>query len=149
MGSNPIPSASLNTHPNQPAPLFRSVCLMSYNEDLAERLRAKLLSDKSITEKRMFGGVCFLHEGKMLCGILNDDIIVRVADSGALMTEPHVRPFDFGGRPMKGFLYVAPAGYETDQMLETWIGRCYTYVGTLTSKPSRRKSRRPPHPRAP
>ena len=123
---------------------------MAYNEDLAERLRAKLLSGKSITEKRMFGGVCFLHEGKMLCGILNDDIIVRVADSDAFLAEPHVRPFDFSGRPMKGFLYVAPAGYETDQMLESWIERCYAYVGTLASKPSRRrKNPKSPHPRAP
>jgi TfoX/Sxy family transcriptional regulator of competence genes len=51
---------------------------MAYNEDLGERLREKLLSDKNIAEKRMFGGVSFLLNGKMTCGVLQDNLVVKV-----------------------------------------------------------------------
>jgi len=118
---------------------------MAYNEDLGERLREKLLSDKNIAEKRMFGGVSFLLNGKMTCGVLQDNLVVKVdpADSDAFLAEPHVRPMDFTGRPMKGFLYVAPDGYASDEMLDVWVERSLTYARTLKSKPSRKKNLKP------
>jgi len=61
----------------------------------------------------MFGGIAFLIDGKMACGVLKDDIVLRVdpADALKLLKKPGIRPMDFTGRPMKGFLYAGPKSY--------------------------------------
>lgn len=109
---------------------------MVYSTFLAERLRKLLNHRQGITEKAMFGGISFLLQGKMFCGVLKDDLVVRVdpKESNKLLKKPNVRPMDFTGKPMKGFLYVSQKGYDTDEKLKGWIHRCFTYVSSLLQK---------------
>jgi TfoX/Sxy family transcriptional regulator of competence genes len=115
---------------------------MAYDEALAERVRSAVGRRAGVTEKRMFGGIAFLLGGKMFCGVANDDLMVRVGpdrheDS---LAQPHVRPMDFTGRPMKGYVYVGPPGTRTESAVRKWVERATTFVATLpaASGPQRR-----------
>ena len=94
----------------------------------------------------MFGGVCFMLDGKMVVGVIHDDLMVRVGkeDYAAALKRPHLRPMDFTGRPLTGFLYVAPAGIKTAKQLGNWVHRCLDYVASLP--PPKRKKRPPRKP---
>ncbi|SRR6266566_6866339 len=78
---------------------------MAYGEKLADRLCRALSRRGGISEKKMFGGLAFLLGGKILCGIVKDDLMVRVGPRrySEALGRPHVRPLDFTGRPMRGF----------------------------------------------
>jgi TfoX/Sxy family transcriptional regulator of competence genes len=109
---------------------------MAYNEDLAERVRRALRDDHDVTEKRMFGGLAFLLRGHMCVGISNDDLMVRVGPAAYnnLVRQPHARPMDFTGKPMKGFLYVASTGLASDFDLLRWVNHGVGYTRTLPFK---------------
>jgi hypothetical protein len=109
---------------------------MAFSEALAERIRKRLARRKNVEEKKMFGGVGFLLNGNMLVGVWKESLIVRLdAEEGeAAMLEPHVKPFDITGRPMKGWLLLEPAGVEGDAQLSGWIGRALKFVATLPAK---------------
>lgn len=109
---------------------------MAFDEGLAERIRDLLRDERGITERRMFGGLAFMHNGHMFVGIIADTLMARVGPQGyaeALM-QPRVREMDFTGKPMKGYVYVDPAGFESDAALERWVGRCQAFVRTLPPK---------------
>ena len=109
---------------------------MAYDEGLATRIR-ELLGDRlGVTEKRMFGGVAFLLDGNMACGVHGDELIVRVAAerAEAALAEPGTRPFDLTGRPMKGWLLVGPDAYAEEDDLRRWVDRGVAYAGTLPPK---------------
>ncbi len=111
---------------------------MAYDEGLAERIRG-LLDDRSdVLEKRMFGGIAFMVRGHMAIGVVKDDLMVRVGPEAyeALVRQPHARRMDFTGRPMKGFLYVASSGLETDAALQSWVGHGVGYAASLPAKAS-------------
>ena len=84
----------------------------------------------------MFGGLCFMVQGNMCCGILQDDIMVRVgADAHAdALAQPHARPMDFTGKAMKGMVYVGPEGLEGDDDLEGWVQRGLSFTLSLPAK---------------
>jgi hypothetical protein len=109
---------------------------MAYSKSLAARTRQLLLMHKGITEKKMFGGVCFLLRGNMLVGIWRDSLIVRLGpeQGETALTEPHVRPFDITGRAMRGWVMVEPDGLDTDLQLSRWIDRATNFVVTLPAK---------------
>ena len=67
------------------------------------------------------------------CGIAGDDLMVRVGPDGyeAALARQHVRPMDFTGRPMKGYVFVGPRGLRTGQALEKWVDRAAAFVATL------------------
>jgi hypothetical protein len=120
---------------------------MPYDERLAERIRRVLASHKNISERKMFGGIAFLVDGKMCVGVVNDELMVRVGKSGhtdALKKE-HTRPMDFTGRPMSGFVYVAPAGVARGAALERWIAAGVT--GAEAAVPTRRRPAKPRPPK--
>ena len=96
---------------------------MAYDEQLAARVRDILKESTGITEKKMFGGLCFLLDGKMICGVRNDDLIAKIGKDNheKVAKLKHVRPFDFTGKPMKGIVYVALAGLKTKKELAEWI----------------------------
>jgi len=102
---------------------------------------------RALVEKDMFGGLAYMSQGKMFAGILNSDLVVRVgpeANDNALK-EPHTRPMDFTGRPMKGYIYVSPDGVKTPAQLRTWLIRGLTFVASLP--PTKRNvARRTPKP---
>jgi TfoX/Sxy family transcriptional regulator of competence genes len=109
---------------------------MPYSKSLAARVRYLLDQRRGVTEKRMFGGVAFLHFGNMLVGVWQDSLIARVGPQAAdeALEHPHVRPFDVTGRPMRGWLMVDPDGIDSDQQLATWIERAFEFVVTLPPK---------------
>ena len=77
---------------------------MAYNKELAARVRTALVDSSAITEKKMFGGLSFLLGGKMCCGVIDDNLVVRVGPDGYedALAQPNARPMDFTGRPMAG-----------------------------------------------
>ena len=85
---------------------------MAYDEALAERIRALLAGRDAVTERKMFGGIAFMVGGNMACGVIHDDLMVRVGPDAhdAALAEPHARPMDFAHRPMRGMVYVDPDG---------------------------------------
>jgi TfoX/Sxy family transcriptional regulator of competence genes len=103
---------------------------MPYNEALADRIRTLLEGRPGVEEKKMFGGLSFMVDGQMCCGVLKDDMVARVDsnDFDELIARPHVRPFDFSGRPMVGMVYVASAGLSSDKTLREWVQRALDYV---------------------
>ena len=105
---------------------------MVYDEALAQRIRTALLTVPQVDEKKMFGGITFMVSDQMCCGVLKDELIVKVGPDGfdQLVAQPHVRAFDFSGRPMVGMVYVAQAALGSDAALQTWIDRGVEFVRT-------------------
>lgn len=106
---------------------------MVYNEKLASMVREIIHEKRNISEKKMFGGLAFMLNGKMFCGIVKDDLMVRTGPENyeKALNKPHTRPMDFTGKPMKGFVFVAPQGCKTTKALSEWIGLGLDYVSRL------------------
>jgi TfoX/Sxy family transcriptional regulator of competence genes len=96
---------------------------MAFDEALADRIRRSLAARDDVEERRMFGGIAFMVAGRMACGVIHDDLMVKVGRDGhdAALAQPHTRPMDFTGRPMRGMVYVSPAGIESDADLARWV----------------------------
>ena len=110
-----------------------------FDEKLASRIR-KVLEDRGeIVERRMFGGLAFLRRGHMCCGILGDQLMVRVGPESHedALSQPYTRPMDFTGRPMRGMIYVSPEGLRTEKALRHWVDRGLQFVGGLPEKKNR------------
>ena len=108
---------------------------MAYNLKLAERIRSEL-NGIPVVEKKMFGGVGFLLNGNLACGVNKNDLIVRVDPEKhtGLLKKPHVRPFDMTGRPMKGWLVVEAEGVKTDKQLGRWLKEGVEFASMLPEK---------------
>jgi TfoX/Sxy family transcriptional regulator of competence genes len=109
---------------------------MAFDEGLAERIRSVLDTRSDVDDRKMFGGIAFLVAGNMACGVMRDDLMVRMEpdDAEALESEPGVRRFDMGGRPMKGWLLVAPEATADDGDLERWVRRGEAFAAALPPK---------------
>jgi len=109
---------------------------MPYNEKLAERIRTITKSKHNITERKMFGGLCFMLSGNMCCGVQQESLMVRVGPEQyqQCLAEPHAREMDFTGRPLKGMLYITAEGIRDDQALLDWLGLSVQYVASLPPK---------------
>lgn len=109
---------------------------MSYDEYLADRIH-KIMTERGVLfeEKKMMGGLCFMVEGKMCCGIHFDKkkdtdlLMARIGESAYedALTKSNCHPMDFTGRPMKGFVFVTPEGFDEDEELEYWIDLCLAF----------------------
>src|SRR2546428_9318657 len=106
---------------------------MAYDEALADRIRRAVGPRPDVTEKKMFGGLAFVLDGKMFCGIVKDDLMVRVGPEryGAALAEDHVRPMDFTGKPMNGYVFVGPSGCRTEKAIKKWVDQGAAFVATL------------------
>lgn len=109
---------------------------MAASKLLVERIRHVLSRRRGITEKKMFGGVCFLLNGNMLVAVWNDSLIARLGVERAeiALTEPDIREMDLTGRPMKGWIIVGQDGIDSDQQLTRWIDLSLTFVRSLPAK---------------
>jgi len=109
---------------------------MAYDEDMAYRIRAVLAGQEGVTERKMFGGLAFMVNGHMCCGLTKGDLMVRVGPEQheEALAQPHAREMDFTGRPMRGMVSVDPAGYETDEALQAWVDRGLAFVTSLPPK---------------
>ena len=117
---------------------------MAFDEVLASRVRKILHERADLVEKHMFGGVCFMIRGRMVCGIIDDALMVRLdpAEADRFADDAHVRPMDFTGRPMRGYLFVDAEGLASPRSLTTWVERCVSHVETMPVKRTKSTQRR-------
>ncbi len=114
---------------------------MAFDEKLAKRIDSVVSRKRGVTQKKMFGGMAFMLDKKMFCGVLGNNFVARIGPEQAAneLKSPNVTPMDFTGRPMKGYVYVAPAGTNTDAKLHRWIDLCVSFVSDLTPRKKSRK----------
>jgi TfoX/Sxy family transcriptional regulator of competence genes len=118
---------------------------MAYSEELATKVRTALKAHKNnLEEKKMMGGLTFMLNGKMCCGILKDDLMLRISPEQYedALKRPHAREMDFTGRPMKGFVFVAPRGYESAKDLKYWVNLAVDYNEILKKAPVKKKPKK-------
>jgi len=108
---------------------------VAYDETLAARVRDAMGPEPALTERKMFGGIAFMLGGHMFCGIVGDELMLRLGREGAdaALERAHVRPMDFTGRPLAGMVFVGPAGLR-GPALGRWVARAVAYVRTLPPK---------------
>ena len=109
---------------------------MAYDEGLAQRLREALADESGLTERRMFGGVAFMLDGNMAVGVSGDELMVRTGPDRVdeALARPHARIFDLSGRPMKGWVLVAPQGTADDADLADWLELGVSFARSLPPK---------------
>ena len=109
---------------------------MAYDEVLAERIARLLKGKKRVVQKQMFGGVCFLWNGHMCCGVAGEQLVVRVGPERyeSVLQKRDVTPMDFTGRPLRGFVYVMPQGLRSRAALKMWIDLSLRYAESLPAK---------------
>lgn len=109
---------------------------MAYDQGLAQRMREELDQIPNLSEKEMFGGIGFMVNGNMACGVNKEEMIVRVGPENydQALKKPHTRVFDFTGRPMKGWVVIAPEGYESDVDLKYWVEQGVSFAQSLPEK---------------
>ena len=109
---------------------------MAYDESVAQRIRGLIDPALPVAEKRMFGGLAFMHRGHMFIGVVKSELMVRVGPDAyqECLSLPHARPMDFTGKPMKGFLYVGDTHRLPDEALRGWLQRGLRFVASLPPK---------------
>jgi TfoX/Sxy family transcriptional regulator of competence genes len=110
---------------------------MAYDEDLANRIRELLASERGVEEKRMFGGLAFLVNGNMSVAVSGQGgLLVRVPpeDTDKLLQRTHVSPMVMAGREARGWLRVDAGGAQTKRQLQSWVTRGVGYARTLRPK---------------
>lgn len=121
---------------------------MAYDAFTADRIR-QFLSDQAVDyyEKAMFSGLCFMVEDKMFCGIHFDKkketdlLMARIGPDAEAEARkrPGCLPMDFTGRPMKGYVFVTPDGYDLDRDLEYWMQLCLAFNPLAKASKKRKK----------
>jgi TfoX/Sxy family transcriptional regulator of competence genes len=109
---------------------------MPFDQSLAQRIRAELNKPPDLQEKKMFGGVAFLVQGNMACGVHGQALIVRVGPQRyeEALSQPYTKPFDLTGRPMSGWVMVTAQGYETESDLRSWVRKGVEFARSLPAK---------------
>jgi hypothetical protein len=110
---------------------------VAYDQQLADRIERLLVTHTPVTTRRMFGGLAFLVDGHMCCGVVGSELMARVGPDAyrRALAEEHARPMDFTGRPMRGFVFVAEPGIRDEEALGAWLERCVDFVRSLPPKP--------------
>ena len=117
-------------------PLWGLALNVAFDEGLAERVRDLVGSKEGLSERKMFGGLCFLLSGNMSFGVVGSELMVRVGPDAypAALDLPYAREMDFTGRSMRGMVFVSEDGISEDEDLEEWLRRGMAFAGSLPSK---------------
>lgn len=109
---------------------------MAYDSGLADRVRLILERRGGFSECKMFGGVAFMINGHMCCGVTKTDLVLRLPPDAvsAALRRPHTRPMDFTGKPMKSMVFVDALGSDSDDTLREWVESALAFVRTLPPK---------------
>ena len=109
---------------------------MAYDEALAERIRTIIAARSDVTERKMFGGIAWMVGGNMACGVLGEDVLVRLAydDADRALAEPNTRVFDMTGRPARGMVVVDGGSVAADADLARWIDAGADHAASLPPK---------------
>ena len=116
---------------------------MAYDVHLADRVRSILKYAGECSEKKMFGGLAFMVNGRMCCGVLKTDLVLRLTpeEAEAALREAHTRPMDFTGKPMKSMIYVSAIGTDSDQALSKWVESAVKFAQGVPPKSSRQAAK--------
>jgi TfoX/Sxy family transcriptional regulator of competence genes len=116
---------------------------VAYDEALASRIREILDEEGGASERKMFGGIAYMHRDHMFIGIIKNELMVRVGAEAQekVLKKKGVRPMDFTGRPLKGYVYVEPVAFKTKASLRKWIHAGHDFVETLP--PKKKKKAKP------
>jgi TfoX/Sxy family transcriptional regulator of competence genes len=122
---------------------------MSYNQQTADRVRQVLAAQRDVVEVKMIGGLSFMVSGNMCCGVSRDSLMVRVGPHAyqAALSQPHVRPLEFGRMTPVGYVCIDPDGYRTGVQLASWVQQGIDFVTTLPAKKPRPKKTPAKEPR--
>jgi TfoX/Sxy family transcriptional regulator of competence genes len=109
---------------------------VAYDDVLAERVRAVLGNDLSVSERKMFGGMCFMISGNMCVGVVGTDLMVRVGKDAwdDALAQPHAREMDFTGKSMRGMVFVESEGTKSKASLTEWVRRGSDFARSLPPK---------------
>jgi TfoX/Sxy family transcriptional regulator of competence genes len=112
---------------------------MAYNEQLHVRLQQAIAGYAGVEEKYMFGGVCFMLNGKMCVGIVQDELMCRIGAQASqqALEQPGCREMVFTGKPMKDYVYVSGEAIKTQQQFDYWVGLCVAF--NKTAKAAKKK----------
>lgn len=115
---------------------------MSHDRELAQRVRQVLASRESVVEKPMAGGLSFMVNGKMCCGVAGSALMIRVSPEvrDRILGEANVIPMRLGGKELLGFVLVQPAGCRTDAALRSWLQLAIERISTVSTANSRHQS---------
>lgn len=116
---------------------------MAYNEQLADRVRELLVESGKVEEKKMFGGLCFMLNGKMCLGIVKDELMARIDPEfyEEALTRKGCREMDFNGKPMKGYVFVGREGLRSPKELSSWIGLALDFNSKAKAAPKKKKAK--------
>jgi TfoX/Sxy family transcriptional regulator of competence genes len=103
--------------------------VMAYDEKLSDRIREALADVPSVEEKKMFGGICYMVDGKMCVGVVKDEMMCRIDPDiyEEALKKRGCREMDFAGKPMEGYVYVSAEGMQTKEQFDYWINLCLEY----------------------
>jgi hypothetical protein len=109
---------------------------MAYDQQVASAMRQAVAGLAAISELPMFGGLCFMLNGHMLCGVAKAEMMFRVGPQAyeAALAEADAGPMGITGRPMRGLVGVALKTAADDARLAAWVARAVAFVGTLPPK---------------
>ncbi|HRG80986.1 MAG TPA: TfoX/Sxy family protein [Chitinophagaceae bacterium] len=114
---------------------------MAYNEKLANMTRELIAAvEKNVTEKAMFGGLCFMVNDKMALGVEKERLMVRLDPViyETVMEKEGCRPMDFTGKVMKGYVFVDIDVLQTKKQLSYWVNLALDF--NKIAKASKKKS---------
>ena len=114
---------------------------MAFDEKLNDRLREALHLLPNVEEKHMFGGVCYMLNGKMCIGVVGDELMCRINPDmeEEALSKNGARPMDFNGKPMKGYVFVAEPAYKTKKQFDYWLSLCIAF--NALAKASKKKKK--------
>lgn len=114
---------------------------MPYSESLAARTRQALGRAPGLEAKKMMGGLTYMVNGKMCVGILNDDLMCRIDPEihEAALQKKGCREMDFTGKPMRGYVFVGPAGTKSDADLKKWVAMSLDFNSRAKASVKKRK----------
>ena len=114
---------------------------MAYDEELARRVAELVLDETKVTSKQMFGGLAFMLNGNMFCGINGHGLMLRVGKDQYedILAREGAREMDFTGKALKGFVYVDETGFATEDALQDWVLLSYDFAETLPVKKAKKK----------
>src|SRR3954447_18672967 len=109
---------------------------MAYDEALAARIRDWLADAPGVTERKMFGGICFMVNGNMCAGVTKDRLMARVGRPSYedALKRPGAYEMDFTGRPMVGIVFLNSDAVASDETLSSWLEPCLEFASSLKHK---------------
>lgn len=115
---------------------------MAFDEKLVDRIRESLVGINNVEEKNMFGGVCFMVNGKMCIGVVKDEMMCRInpAMDEIVLEKKGCRIMDFTGKPMKGYVFISEEGMKTKKSFDYWVNLCLEF--NSLAKASKKKAKR-------